>query len=76
MAEQAHFQDSVLVHARKEFALLRDGMTVDEALARGMADLLDQRDRWPEARLRARASMFSYDTCADAYSRLFHQLAM
>lgn len=48
----------------------------DEALARGMADLLDQRDRWPEARLRARASMFSYDTCADAYARLFHQLAM
>jgi len=33
MAEPAHFQDSVLAHARKEFALLREEMTVDEALA-------------------------------------------
>ena len=33
MAEQAHFQDSVLAHARQEFALLREAMTVDEALA-------------------------------------------
>jgi magnesium transporter len=33
MAEQAHFQDSVLAHARKEFALLREAMTVEEALA-------------------------------------------
>jgi glycosyltransferase involved in cell wall biosynthesis len=48
----------------------------DEALARGMADLLDQRDRWPDARLRARASMFSYDACADAYARLFRLLVM
>jgi glycosyltransferase involved in cell wall biosynthesis len=47
----------------------------DEALARGMADLLDQRDRWPEALLRTRASMFSYATCADAYGRLFRLLA-
>src|ERR1051326_829577 len=33
MAGQAHFQESVLAHARKEFALLREAMTVDEALA-------------------------------------------
>jgi len=33
MAEHAHFQDSVLAHARKEFALLREAMTVEEALA-------------------------------------------
>jgi glycosyltransferase involved in cell wall biosynthesis len=48
----------------------------DEALARGMADLLDRGDRWPEARLRARASMFSYGACADAYHRLFRLLAV
>lgn len=33
MSEQAHLNESVLAHARKEFALLRATMTVDEALA-------------------------------------------
>ncbi len=33
MAEPAHFRESVLAHARKDFALLRETMTVDEALA-------------------------------------------
>jgi glycosyltransferase involved in cell wall biosynthesis len=47
-----------------------------QALARGMSDLLDQRDRFPEARLRARADMFSYGACADAYERLFRLLAV
>lgn len=31
--QQAHLNDPVLAHARKEFALLRSTMTVDEALA-------------------------------------------
>jgi len=31
MAEQAHFHESVLAHARKDFALLRETMTVAEA---------------------------------------------
>jgi CBS domain-containing protein len=33
MADQAHFHESVLAHARKDFALLQASMTVDEALA-------------------------------------------
>jgi magnesium transporter len=33
MSEQAHLNEPVLAHARKEFALLRAAMTVDEALA-------------------------------------------
>lgn len=33
MSEQAHLNEPVLAHARKEFALLRSTMTVDEALA-------------------------------------------
>ncbi|MEI9897985.1 MAG: hypothetical protein WDN28_30045 [Chthoniobacter sp.] len=33
MAEPAHFRESVLVHARQDFSLLRENMTVDEALA-------------------------------------------
>lgn len=33
MSEQAHLNEPVLAHARKEFALLRENMTVDEALA-------------------------------------------
>jgi magnesium transporter len=32
MADQAHFHEPVLAHARKEFALLQAAMTVDEAL--------------------------------------------
>lgn len=31
MAEQAHFHESVLVHARKDFTLLQETMTVEEA---------------------------------------------
>jgi len=33
MPDHAHFRDSVLAHARKDFALLQEKMTVDEALA-------------------------------------------
>jgi magnesium transporter len=33
VSEQAHLNEPVLAHARKEFALLRSAMTVDEALA-------------------------------------------
>ena len=33
MAAPAHFRESVLAHVRKDFALLRGEMTVDEALA-------------------------------------------
>jgi magnesium transporter len=32
MPDHAHFRDAVLAHARKDFALLGDKMTVDEAL--------------------------------------------
>ena len=33
MAEQAHFHESVAAHARKDFALLRETMSVEEAFA-------------------------------------------
>ncbi|MEP6669738.1 MAG: magnesium transporter [Chthoniobacter sp.] len=33
MAEPAHFREPILAHARRDFALLRESMTVDEALA-------------------------------------------
>lgn len=42
-----------------------------EALADGMASVLDSPDRWPESLLMQRAHAFSYDACADNYFRLF-----
>ncbi|HEY8290087.1 MAG TPA: glycosyltransferase [Acetobacteraceae bacterium] len=47
----------------------------EAALAEAMGEILRQRDRWPAARLRARAQVFSYGACADAYDRLFRMLA-
>jgi glycosyltransferase involved in cell wall biosynthesis len=45
-----------------------------EALATGLAQLLDSRGKWPAERLRERAGTFSYGACADAYAGLFHSL--
>ena len=45
-----------------------------EALAPAFGQLLDERDRWPAAMLRARASAFSYGACADEYASLFRSL--
>jgi glycosyltransferase involved in cell wall biosynthesis len=47
-----------------------------EALGKALGRILEQRDLWPPARLRARARMFSYSACADAYGRLFEELAL
>lgn len=45
-----------------------------EALAPAFGQLLDQRDRWPAAKLRKRAGAFSYGACADEYASLFRAL--
>lgn len=45
------------------------------ALGRGMEDVLRQRECWPAERLKARAQVFSYGACADAYEELVRTLA-
>ena len=45
-----------------------------EALGSGFSRILSQRDAWPAAELRRRASGFSYDSCANGYARLFRDL--
>lgn len=44
------------------------------ALAVGMARVLDERSRWPQALLRERAAEFSYTACAERYWQLFQRL--
>lgn len=60
--------------ARGRFGILVPPMDPDP-LAMGMAGILEERNRWPAATLRARAAEFSYAACADAYWRLFQRLA-
>jgi glycosyltransferase involved in cell wall biosynthesis len=45
-----------------------------DALARAMARVLHEQERWTPERLKARAAAFSYANCADSYLRLFRQL--
>ena len=46
------------------------------ALAPAFGRILDERETWPEERLRERARAFSYDACADAYAGLFRNLVL
>ena len=66
-----HGPADILAHG--EFGILvppRD----PEALAPAFNRILDEREKWPETTLRARASQFSYRACADQYVSLFRSL--
>ncbi len=45
-----------------------------DALAPAFGRILDEQSRWPAETLRARASAFSYQACADQYAGLFRSL--
>ena len=59
--------------ARGDYGILVPPRDPD-ALALAFGRLLDERDRWPADRLRARARLFSYEACADGYANLFRAL--
>lgn len=66
-----HGPGDILGHG--EFGILVPVRDPD-AFAVAFGRLLDERDRWPAERLRARAAAFSYDACADAYAGLVRRL--